>query len=46
MVKRVIQSRDQLRVRSDNDDRAMYPDFPFADGATLIGCSVWMGTKL
>lgn len=46
VVKRVVRVGEQWMARSDNDDRSMYPDFAFADGATLIGRAVWMGVKL
>lgn len=46
VVKRVVRVGDRWMARSDNEDRTMYPDFAFADGATLIGRAVWMGTKL
>lgn len=46
VVKRVVRVGEQWMARSDNDDRSMYPDFAFAEGATLIGRAVWMGVKL
>lgn len=46
MVKRVVKSGERWLARSDNDDRQAFPDFPFDEGATLIGRAVWMGVKL
>ena len=46
VVKRVVYSGGQWIARSDNDDRELYPDFPFEDGYEVIGRAVWMGAKL
>lgn len=46
VVKRVVFSGGRWVARSDNDDRELYPDFPFEDGYEVIGRAVWMGTRL
>lgn len=47
VVKRVMKSSTgEWIARSDNDDKQAFPDFPFHDGATLIGRAVWMGVRL
>lgn len=46
VVKRIVKVAGEWVARSDNDDRAAFPDFAFEDGATLIGRAVWMGVKL
>lgn len=46
VVKRIVQVDGEWLARSDNDDRAQYPDFPFRDDQYLLGRAVWMGVKL
>jgi phage repressor protein C with HTH and peptisase S24 domain len=47
-VKRLVRTAEGGWVaRSDNEDRAVYPDIPLAgDDIELIGRAVWMGTRL
>ena len=46
VLKRVVKQGQVWVAHSDNDDKTMYPDFPFEDGQTLIGQAVWAGVKL
>lgn len=46
LLKRVVRVNGLWIARSDNDDKAQYPDFPFKKDNLLIGQAVWMGAKL
>lgn len=48
VVKRLVKEDGRWIARSDNDDRASFPDFALEDTSTveLIGKAVWMGSKL
>lgn len=46
LIKRMVKVNGLWVARSDNDDKAQYPDTPFKKDNLLIGRAVWMGAKL